>query len=367
MVRREPRGPRLSYPRSLSFFVINYCQQLKFSMLRALIDLSTSLKRNASHMTANPLASQELKRPMQIKTFTHPDSIEVGAAAYNGRDTLPPDAIPSSSFVNKTEESSDCKTHLYAASSDWNITTSASASASTAQEPAASEEHSPCQKSGRVVLSDSSPSSSSDEQSLVDNAMPLELSDPLRWLGQCKKESCCGKASDTDQPSIPRLEKSLNVIKKKFVWNEERRRRQRQEHSTHTLVDDSDDDTEDEAYDPLHDTSQPTISDHVISKSDLGYISDGGLSASDDEGYSSEQAGVAPGVSQEKARLHSGKYVQIMLKNIENDNTRKIKVSKAALTEMLENPCELCGRVHKPGVNRVNSVDRIFSFIRLCE
>jgi len=68
--------------------------------------------------------------------------------------------------------------------------------------------------------------------------------------------------------------------------------------------------------------------------------------------------------SKSKTRLKAEEYARVVMANITRDPTRHLDVTFEEIVEILMKVCTLCGRIHIPDVNDVNSMDRLFSFIR---
>jgi len=68
--------------------------------------------------------------------------------------------------------------------------------------------------------------------------------------------------------------------------------------------------------------------------------------------------------SKSKTRQDAEKYARVIMAAIARDPTRHLDVTFEEVVEILMKVCTLCGRVHIPDVNDVNSMDRLFSFIR---
>lgn len=218
--------------------------------------------------------------------------------------------------------------------------------------------------------------------------MPQEMKDPFQWA-RCIKR-CSSFASEhhichcehdvgicicegIPQSGITIIETALKMFDDKFrpLTKEERRQESCSNHSD-IDADAEDTDDEDTSYDPSFDEEQPTNYDYNLYRSDLIGREERDDDLSDTENdlediksgidyLLDESNGVNPN------RLHAERYVEILIKNILRDDSRFRKVSKSKLIKMLKLPCELCGRVHLPGINAVNSIDRLFSFIRLCK
>ena len=224
---------------------------------------------------------------------------------------------------------------------------------------------------------------------------------------QCDDGSTTGLTKplrlDDDQllTSLPYLENALIIIKEKFkhIPKEERSARPDFLSSSGSSVEElqakikirrqakeDDDDAKDHNFDPTEPQSEDEEDDDYLSTSDI-ICKGGGLDVSDDEDEegdnSSDQSRVDVDLSElnggaidyllndrkgvDSRRLNAEEYVEVLIKNIENDDTRLLKIPKSMLIEMLKDPCALCGCNPIPGVDPVNSIDRLFSHIRMCK
>ena len=103
------------------------------------------------------------------------------------------------------------------------------------------------------------------------------------------------------------------------------------------MQDDGDDDSE--------------VSDLSMQDDDGGY--------DEDDPYLLDQSN-----NKSKTRQNAEEYARVVMAKIARDPTRYLDVTFEEVVEILTKVCTLCGRAHIPDVNDVNSVDRLFSFIR---
>ena len=214
---------------------------------------------------------------------------------------------------------------------------------------------------------------------------------------QCDDGSTTGLTKplrlDDDQlfTTLPYLDRALKIIEEKFKHISKKERPARPDFLSNSgssveelqakiemrrQAKEDDDDAKDRNFDPNEPQSEDEEDDDDLSKSDI-ICKGGGLDVSDDEdeeGDNSDYSSVDVDLSEldggaidyllndrrgvDSRRKRAEEYVEVLIKNIENDDTRLLKIPKSMLIEMLKDRCALCGCNPIPGVDPVNSTSR---------